>query len=140
MAAFIYTALRELAPGHIAGQAYQFDLRLQDLTFEKYVEKEVQKTLSGRVGALRSASGINYSLTSEPIKLDAMANIFEFMASCDSNELFQFDPYGTLSVPRAPVLGYLDTDAFGFNRFSRLGQGGHNDFITFSLKIKTVSP
>lgn len=139
MSSIAYTASRVRVPGHVQGATYVFDLQCQAVDPSGGPAKETQTSLSGRKQSLRFYRERFYDVTARPLSGGELLQLLEFLVSCESDETFVFDPYGTIGVPLSPVNATLEGNGnFDEQRFQPKGRGGADDFFVVRFRVRTV--
>jgi hypothetical protein len=138
MTSITYTATRGLISGHSVGTPYSFDLGCQQIDPSGAVTKESQTSLSGRRESLRFYRESLYDVTSRPLAGNALLQLREFLKSCEADEPFTWDAYGTIGTPDDPVTATIEGGQFSEQRFQPRGQGGGNDYFVINFRVRVV--
>lgn len=140
MTAITYTAKRALMPGHSIDTVYIFDLPCQQMDLSGGPSKELQQSLSGRREALRFHRETFYDVTPRPLNGNALLQLIEFLQSCESEETFTWEPYGSVAVPGTTYSATLDGSQLSQQRFQPRGQGGANDNFVIPFRVRVLEP
>lgn len=102
MAAIIYTAKDrgELVSGHSELTGYSLDIALQTFSRSSSRKQSTITALSG--GSTTTLHHIKHKYTVQTRQTDDVAivdQMREFLSSVAAGEVFQLDPFGTVSVP-----------------------------------------
>lgn len=97
MAAFYYTALRDLMSGHSVSSDYSFDGSLSSLQKRPNVIKKSHVTLGGNVETVVNRRELIYSASTIIEDGDDADQWLEFLSSVDGGEQFQVDINGTVA-------------------------------------------
>lgn len=140
MSYFNYTARRSLAADHVAEGVYDLIVEttpdsvrhVQDL-------KNTNQSLNGHVETQFFGQTEAWDIQLAPVHSTDVDLIREFLDSTADGQLFIFDPYSmdidtsgwSMSVVRDDS-GYTET------RFASLGNGGADDFIQFSFRVRSA--
>lgn len=130
MAAFHYTAQRELMSGHIVGDSYSFDGPLSALQRKNKVKKKEIVSLGGNVETVVNRREVFYrcsSLIEDGIEAEQW---LEFLSSVDGGEQFQVDLTGTVAVPGTLRPAILSKD---FTQNFIVGSNAYKFSFTFRL-------
>lgn len=138
MTAITYTAKRALMPGHTVDTVYVFDLPCQQIDLTGGAVKETQVSLSGRRESLRFYRETFYDVTPRPLNGNALLQLREFIASCDADEAFTWDPYGSVAAPGTQHFATLDSNQVSEQRFQPRGNGGANDYFVVPFRVRVV--
>lgn len=140
MALVTYEARRNLAPGHAVGVVYSVPLSLQSAERSVQINRRQQESLSGRVETLFYGERVRWDVEFRPFPGLYLPYMREFLSSTADGQTFEFDPYGTESVPSAhKVYVIRDDDGHSEPRFLALGQGGENDwFEARGVRLRVV--
>jgi hypothetical protein len=135
----VYTARRQLAPGHIVGVSYELPLRLTAANRSSEIKRQVAESLSGATEYLYFGEVYFWDITFASERGHAQAILREFLASTASGESFQFDPYGTpdaISVNFATVR--RADSGISPQRVLSSTRDGANDWFQYTMRVREV--
>lgn len=141
MTAITFTATRVVVSGHTVGVPYVFDLPCQSIEVSGTPTKETQTSLSGRKQSLRFYRETFYDVTARPLRSTQLQQLQEFLISCEAEELFTWDPYGSVAVPGTVYSATLDSGGnLSQQRYQPRGQGGGNDYFVVNFRVRVLEP
>jgi len=138
--AVTYVATRSVTGAHVAGNTYSLDLPCLIATPGDSRQPNVvtNEALSGARETFRFHAIKSYDIQLLPLTGTKLAQVLEFLDSVEAGESFQFDMYGSVATPVAPVAASLETAGYTQTRYQSVGQGGANDYFTMNFKVRTV--
>jgi hypothetical protein len=134
----IYTARRDIAPGHFAGTAYTLPLSLTDFAFRGGDLKNVQKSLAGNTETQYLGRERTWRVVLEPMNEEETAIVREFLGSTADGQEFVFDPFGTPDNPVREMAVKREDEGFSEIAFLRVGDPDRTDSVEFSFEVRQV--
>lgn len=130
MAAFHYTALRDLMSGHTADTDYSFDGALSALQRKPKVQKKEIISLGGQVETVINRREVFYQCSSIIEDGTNADQWLEFLSSVDGGEQFQVDLTGTVASPGTLQNAIISKD---FSQSFISGSNAYKFSFTFRL-------
>jgi hypothetical protein len=145
-----YTATRALA-GHAIGDLVTLIFSPADLMPGRRLTRDVQKSLSGRRETLLHTATRNWTITTEPLALDSLDAVEEFLQAVEDGSQFDFEPwwqYGAdpantdateTRLRTAPTVRcVLASESYEPARLVGNGNGGADDWYQVSFQVEEV--
>ncbi len=133
MAAFSYTALRNVMSGHSANSSYSFDIGCSAYNRKRKATRYTSRSLGGVSETYLSLLDQNFSITTIAVLENSNLHkqLVEFLSSVIGGESFMFDRYGTVAVPVGATQFEMVSDGFDENR------EGVSDYVSFTFEIRS---
>lgn len=138
MSAVTYTAKREIISGHTVDIEYTIDLRILPLGRGKDVGKQEHTSLSGKSETVMWRNLREWQVTTGALKNSDADLVREFLESTVAGEQFEFDEFGSASVPDNAI-AVVAVGTYSEQRaIQKAGDGGRNDYFRFSFSMRSV--
>lgn len=134
MSAVTYTATRGLIAGHTVDLEYSLDLLTVDLDERRVVGREQQRSLSDKTETLWYFGVDEWSVRVVAQGEAALLALKEFLKSTEGGEIFEFDAYGSVSTPDAPVNVRRESPEYGLERITNNGTPDDAFEVTFTVR------
>lgn len=140
MAFFSYTARRSLVSGHSADLQYDLIVELTDQTQRSVQDlKNTQRSLNGKTETQFFGQVETWSVQLAPATSEQADLIREFLDSTADGQSFTFDPYSMEETTSGwAIIVVRDDDGYTEARFMAIGNGGEDDYIQFSFKVRSA--
>lgn len=140
MAYITYTARRTLVAGHVENDIYALVIELTPDTQRSIQDlKNTQISLDGSVETQFFGQVENWSVQIAPATLEEAEFIREFLDSTADGHVFTFDPYSMEETTSGWSVSVVrDDEGYTENRFMAIGNGGADDYIQFSFKVRSA--
>ena len=136
MSALTYTALREVISGHFATASYDMDLpdKVLNQSFSNDYTRHI--SIGGNAETIFRDETEIWNVTFGSFERTGgegtVEQMREFVASVQTGEIFQFDPYGTIALPDNVIDCYLENKRYSLRRL------GNTELFTLSLMFIRV--
>lgn len=137
MTAVTYTATRKISSGHTLSSVYSMDISvLREGMVPKIesVRRVVTAIDKKNAEVIRFGNVTTYDISTAPVTGIDLDRLEEFLQSCE-DQVFTFDPYGTVAVPGTTFSARLTSDSYTKTRAAARGQGGANDYFRLSFSV-----
>lgn len=133
MTAISYIAKRKLAPGHVAGNSYAFDIEMQRIDPGAKFERTRHKAVGGNTETWLLSIEEQVDLATDLLDIadPRLAYMREFLQSVADGSAFMLDFDGTVAAPVSPQPYDMDSDAY---KEARTG----TRFIAFALTVRAL--
>lgn len=138
MAIFTYDARRSIALGHVVDESYVIELRLAQCNEDEVILAEDQFSLNGTSESLYFGCKRTWQCVTRPIEYGLLPYVLEFLDSTKDRQEFTADFHGSLARPDSPITVYRTDTSSPRNRVARLGNGGRDDYRSFSFTLREV--
>jgi len=134
MSAFIYTAKRNIAGGHVVSDVYSIDIVLADIQESNKIHRKDHRSISGKQESyLKRIEKFIAVKTIAISESDALAGyLYEMMDSVAGGELFSFDRWGSVAVPDNLTSVTLEGSSFSVTRIKGIRH------ISLSFKMRAA--
>jgi hypothetical protein len=141
-----YTASREIAGAHAAGDVVTLSFSASEVTPGREVSRDQQKAIGGQRETLHHYGLRTWSVTTGVIEGAEIEALTEFLASVEGGESFTLEPWryeagasldldfagGRLREAEAATCT-LSSEGFSLTRLEGIGTGGADDFYQASF-------
>lgn len=147
-----YTAARDISGIHDDGDTVDLEFSAAELTPGREVSRTVQKAIGGQRETLHHYGLRKWSVVTEPLALETLDAVLEFLASVEGGEEFTFEAWrqetgpsldldfvaGRMRVAEG-VTCTLDSEGYDLQKFIGDGlSGGADDWYQVSFAVKEL--